>query len=731
MLIKRLAAAFSGLCLGLLTCSVQASTLLDKAIEAHEATPPKTVSVDIIANRTAGTPRSDYAVAIRLRHAPGWHTYWRYAGDTGYPISVQWTLPRNWQATSQGWPLPQRKTIGNLTNFTYTGEILLPFKLDIPWGTPYGTSGRIKAKVEWLACKDVCIPGEATVQYTVPVRVASEPSKQAAPFDKIRRSIPELVTTKNITATMEQDRLRVDFQPLAGRIEKNIAFIPDHEGIIDLKKIPQIETSEGTTKLYLTADQTLIKNGGRLDGIFVADGGPLETGWAIRTSLPIGSGPVSFPQPDTKLPPPDKLTTHQRTINDTTMVSLTGSMAILFAFLGGLILNLMPCVFPVLSLKILQLVDSSRRRGSLASHGLAFTAGIMLSMLILAGALISLRRLGVAVGWGFQLQTPWVVSVLGLLFFAISLNLLGLFEFTAASHLADSRAVRALPTTGPAGSFSTGVLAVVVASPCTAPFMGAALGYAVMQSSLEAILVFLALGLGMALPWLILTIVPFWTRWLPKPGRWMAIFKCLMAIPMIGATLWLFWVLSRQVNIYGLITEIFATGSTAAFLWAIGREQYGRGATKPVKWLCGAITLACVGLLMAGMFDAKSDDAKHITEHWQPWSEKAVTEAVEAGHPVIIDFTAAWCVTCQYNKAAALRTQAAQSELSRYGYRQFIADWTNRDAEISKTLNAYGRTGVPLYLLYDRNGNVTILPEILTESSFIEALRHNANNPSD
>ena len=299
------------------------------------------------------------------------------------------------------------------------------------------------------------------------------------------------------------------------------------------------------------------------------------------------------------------------------------------------------------------------------------------------------------------------------------------FEFTAATHLADSRAAKSLPTTGPAGSFWTGVLAVVVASPCTAPFMGAALGYAVTQDAWIAVPVFAALGLGMAFPWLLLTLVPVWTEWLPKPGMWMVRFKAVMAIPMLGAVLWLLWVLSRQVSVYGLLTVLLATGAFAAFLWSVGREQYGRGASAVLKWLAGGVALACVLLIGIGLFDEASQPAADNAD-WQPWSETAVSDAVNLGHPVVVDFTAAWCVTCQYNKATVLRTDASDETLKRLNYRRFVADWTSRDETITEALNKFGRTGVPLYLLYNQHGEVTVLPELLTLSDFTAAVEKNA-----
>lgn len=685
----------------------------------------KTVLVDIVANRTAGTPQADYKVAIRLQHAPGWHTYWRFPGDTGYATTVTWKMPNvHWKISPLGEPLPARDTKGSLTNFIHSGTTLLPFKLEIPWGTPYGTSGTISAHVEYLACKDICVPGEADVRFSVPIRVASTPSEHAAAFQNARLSIPEKIESKYIKAVVEDSRLRIDMEPLAGKIDRTVEFFPLDPGVIDFSAGIHQEVKNGVTSLYLTLPKKFMQTKhATLHGVVVADHGPARSGWAIETQIPITYGTVAG-GPATPKNSANRPLLQARVVQAQDTVSLTTLTALGFAILGGLILNLMPCVFPVLSLKILQLVDTQRRRGSLALHGLSFTLGTACSMLFLAGVLIALRQLGISVGWGFQLQSPAVVAVLALLFFAISLNLFGLFEFTAASHLADARAVKSLPTTGPAGSFWTGVLAVVVASPCTAPFMGAALGFAISQPVPQTILIFLGLGLGMALPWLILTLVPVWTRLLPKPGAWMLNFKRIMALPMVAAFCWLFWVLSRQVNVYGLITLIFACACATAFFWSVGREQYGRGKSTVLKLLTGMAALCAISLIAAGSFSRAQTPM--LSHNWEVWSENAVNQAITEGHPVMVDFTAAWCVTCQFNKATAIDTAGAHKIMDDLGYRRFVADWTNRDTAISKILNAFGRTGVPLYLLYDAKGSPTILPELLTESSFIEALQKNA-----
>lgn len=689
---------------------------------------PKTVSVEIVANRTAGTPRSEYVLGVVLHHEPGWHTYWQFAGDTGYAPEVEWHLPRNWSVQSLGWPLPEKHKTGKLTNFVYQGDVLLPFRLDIPWGTPAGSHGNILATVSWLACKDVCIPGQAEVSFQVPVEAASKPSAQAELFADTQKLIPEHVATEHITAVLDGSTLRVDFAPLAGKIEHNVDFFPISEGLIDFKELDRLDKNDQSTSLYLKAHPLYLEDNAKsgtiapIEGVFVADGGPLKGGWAIRTTFAVTPGEITLPWSEPAAAPKPKV--QVAVAAPSQIETLTQTTAVVFAFLGGLILNLMPCVFPVLSLKILQLVDGSRRKGSLASHGLAFSAGVLASMLALASALIALRSVGWAIGWGFQLQTPWVVAALAILFVVLALNLFGVFEFTAASHLADSRAVKQLPTTGPVGSFFTGVLAVVVASPCTAPFMGAALGYAVMQSNLESLLVFVSLGAGMAAPWLLLTLIPAWTRFLPKPGAWMVTFKRIMAVPMIGAALWLMWVLSRQVDLYGLLALLVVAGAVTAFLWAVGREQYGRGSARTLKSVSAVVAIAGLGLIAAGSFDRAQ--AVSAPGSWQAWSEQAVEDALQDGHPVMVDFTAAWCVTCQFNKATALRTQAAEAVMDELGYVRLVADWTNRDSRITQVLNGYGRTGVPLYLLYATDGSATVLPELLSEATFIEALKTNA-----
>jgi len=394
------------------------------------------------------------------------------------------------------------------------------------------------------------------------------------------------------------------------------------------------------------------------------------------------------------------------------------------------VLNLMPCVFPVLSLKLLGLVQHNKngQRGpSLPAHGAAFAAGAVVSFVALAALLIALQATGAELGWGFQLQTPVVVGALIALFFAIGLNLLGAYEVTLLTGVANSQAAQKIDTGhGLQGSFGTGVLAVVVASPCTAPFMGAALGFAVTQPWPIALSVFAMLGVGMATPYMLLTLFPPLLRRLPRPGVWMERFKQIMAFPMFATCVWLLWVLAQQVDANALAVFLFGLVALGMAAWALGLAQ--RGATR-YRWLAlGAVAGAAwtvAALAGAGRDEAPATataqpGAAHAT--WSAWSPAAVQSVLASGKPVFVDFTAAWCVTCQANKKLVLHREAIERAFSDRGVARMKADWTNRDAAITQELARYGRNGVPLYVLYDRSGKATVLPEILSKDDVLGAL---------
>ena len=392
------------------------------------------------------------------------------------------------------------------------------------------------------------------------------------------------------------------------------------------------------------------------------------------------------------------------------------------AFVGGLILNLMPCVFPVLSLKLIGLAQHRTHSGPMAAHGVAFAVGVVLSFVLLAGLLIALQQAGSALGWGFQLQTPWVVASLTVLFFAIGLNLLGVFEFTFGSGLGNTRAADALVGKSDwRGSFGTGVLAVIVASPCTAPFMSAALGYAITQPAAIALSVFGMLGVGMATPYLLLTLFPALLAKLPRPGRWMELFKQFMAFPMFATCVWLLWVLAQQVDAGGVALALGVLVAVSFALWSLGLAQ--RGAAR-FRWvaLVGAVMAALTFTPLATSEPGAANARTVAGVDWVEYSPQKLAELNANGKPVFVDFTAAWCVTCQVNKRVALNTDKVRARFANSGIVRMKADWTNRDEKITRALAQFGRNGVPLYVLYDRTGQPTVLPELLTENTVLAAL---------
>jgi thiol:disulfide interchange protein DsbD len=695
-------------------CAMAAPNVFDRASAQSGASAPKTVSADIVSSSLDVIPGTDFDIAVRLRHEFGWHTYWINPGTTGKPTTIKWATPQEWEIQSLGWPAPDMEQKGPIASFVYSGQILLPFKVKVPIGEKLNQSKKISAHVEWLACKDICIPGQADISFSVNIASQELPAPEASLIPQALAQIPgEVNTSGSIKAYYEADRLSFEVSSSMGSVENRLLVLPQERGLVDYDQGFVLQDAAKAKKLYLkTTEQFQKKPPESIKALIVADR-PRSTGWAVQTDIELAPGKVSrLPFLALDKPAPVQ-----------SQVSLSSLSAILFAFLGGLILNLMPCVFPVLSLKILQLVDTKRTKGPLWVHGVAFTAGILLTMTALSATLMLLRGTGSMIGWGFQLQSPWVVAILALLFFSIMLNLLGLFEFTAASHLSDARTIRKLPTHGPQGSFWTGVLAVVIASPCTAPFMGAALGYALTQDTWESAAIFLALGFGMALPWLVLTVIPVWTKLLPRPGAWMVSLRRIMALPMAVAVIWLFWVLSHQVSFYGLVALLIASCSLTVMLWEIGRSQYGRGSSAILKILTGLVAAACIALIASGAFTA----ARHVqNKGWERWSEQAVLDALEQKTPVIVDYTAAWCVTCQFNDKVVIRTNVSDRALAELGYRKFVADWTNRDEAITRSLASFGRNGVPLYVLYNgTSGRATILPELITQPQFVEALKRN------
>jgi thiol:disulfide interchange protein DsbD len=593
----------------------------------------------------------------------------------------------------------------------------------VPAKAAAGGSVLLKARADWLICKDVCIPGGADLQLILPVRDAAAPSRHAALFDATQARTPKPVSLDAASATIEDDRIRVTFRPQAA-VER-LEFFPLEESRVEPSAAQVLRSESGAAALYLARARTVAPEFPRLAGVLVANGGPDAAdrgGWAGVIDLPLVAGTVAQVAADVAASAGAAPVAIDA-------AAMTFGLALLGAFIGGLILNLMPCVFPVLSLKLLSLmqhqrVDEAARlpHASLRAHGGAFAAGVVLCFVLLAALLIGLRAVGEQLGWGFQLQTPWVVAALTLLFFVIGLNLLGVFELTFGGALASSGAARRLQGDRLSGSFATGVLAVIIAAPCTAPFMGAALGYAVTQPAPVALAVFAVLGVGMAFPYVALTWAPALLARLPRPGAWMLRFKQAMAFPMFATCVWLLWVLAQQVGIDAAAMVLGGLLLIAFAAWAFGLAQMGAGRWRWVALFAAPIGLYAVfGLVLTGPATPASA-AVRASDAWQAWSRAAQQDKLASGQALFVDFTAAWCVTCQANKRLVLGRDSVREAFAQRGVTLMRADWTNRDDEITRELARFNRNGVPLYVLYDGNGGAQVLPELLTEGVVLDAL---------
>ena len=669
------------------------------------------VHAELVAHAPQGVaPGQALWLGLLIEHAPHWHTYWKNPGDSGLATSLQWALPDGFKAGEVEWPTPKRLPIGPLVNHGYEGRLLLPVRVEIPVGFA-GDTLSAKLHAEWLVCKDVCIPQSGDFALDIPTRSAW--AAHGADFDAAFTAAPRVLAEAKAAATVSSDGLAVDVSGLpAAWAGKALAFFPELPGVLD-NALPRPAAWEGArwhVRVPLSDQRTDAPT--RMEAVLVPEGE--KTG--VRVGFDIAGAWPALPAPSTAAA---QITTAPPVVS---AASLGFGLALLLALAGGAILNLMPCVFPVLSLKVLGFARHADDRRAHAISGIAYTIGVVLSFVALAGVLLALRAGGEQLGWGFQLQSPAVIAGLAALFTLIGLNLAGVFEF--GSMLPSS--VATLQARHPVvDSLLTGVLAVAVASPCTAPFMGASLGFAVTLPAAQALAIFAALGLGMALPYLAASLWPGLARRLPRPGAWMARFRTLLAFPMFATVVWLVWVIGQQIGIDGAAALLATLLALAFIAWAIGTPGLGRIARSALGAL-GAIGLAVSLSWMLPSLQPTTTAALAPTVEgpsaWQPWSEQRVAELRAAGKPVFVDFTAAWCVTCQYNKRTVLARDEVMADFAARGVTLLRADWTRRDAAITAALAAFGRSGVPVYALYDREGRPQLLSEILSVNEVREAL---------
>ena len=588
-------------------------------------------------------------------------------------------------------------------NHGYEGEIVLPVEITVPKDWPAGQDARLAARADWLVCKDVCIPGGADLTLSLPVVAASaaQHPKWSALFDTAFAAMP-VAATNAVQASTRDSLITLRFAGARLTPGREAFVLPTIEGLVEHGAAQRLTQDGDAVVATLAVAQQLTVVEPRFAGVVV---GIAERALSFTAGMP-GKLVASAAAP------PGAATRPALAANGANPLSL--SLALVFALFGGMVLNLMPCVFPILSLKILGFAQGANRT-TMRLNGLAYAAGVIVSFLGLAALLLGLRAAGAAVGWGFQLQSPVVVTLLALLFFVLGLNLSGVFEFGqfVPSGVAGVSARRPL-----ADAFVSGVLAAVIASPCTAPFMGAALGYAVTQNAGIALAVFGTLGLGMAIPYVLLAWFPAWLKRLPKPGPWLVTFKQLLAFPMYATVVWLAWVLLLQIGADAIVW--FGAGLVVV---AFGAWLLGRSAGAAAR--AGALIAALAGIALAMPGDPPAGFAAPSTasQGWIAYSKSGIEERNAAGTPVFVDFTAAWCVTCQVNKKLVLESGSIRQAFAAKRVTLMRGDWTRRDAEISAALAEFGRNGVPVYALFAPGKPVVLLPEILMEQIVLDALK--------
>jgi thiol:disulfide interchange protein DsbD len=670
------------------------------------------VRAELMAHAPEGVaPGKSVWVGLQVAHQPEWHTYWKNSGDSGLPTQLQWTLPKGVSAGDIAWPVPKKIPIGNLANYGYEGTVLLPVPLTIsPDFKPsiLGSDIEVKLKASWLVCKQECIPEEGDFAIKLPAK--STTALNAAVFQAAFDTQPQALKGE-AKAVIDGNAIKLTVSGLPAALRgKTLEFFPETGEVIEtaarwtqdwqgddwtarVPLSPQRAHSPGVMPVVLALGSQGWRTEAKVQGEWPAVAAVTGMSPALEAALRANQGGVGSPSSTAPAP---------------TAATLTLAAALLGALLGGLVLNLMPCVFPILAIKVVGFTRHADDRRSHRIAGLAYSAGVIASFAALGALMLALRAAGEQLGWGFQLQSPVVVAVLAALFTLIGLNLAGLFQF--GSFLPSS--VAALEARHPvANAFLSGVLAVAVASPCTAPFMGASLGFAIGLPAAEALLVFAAIGVGMALPYFAASWVPAVARLLPRPGAWMETFRKLMAFPMFATVAWLVWVLGQQSGIDGAGALLVLLVAMSMVIWAL--TLHGRART-----VIATISIVSFGLLAwAGGASITKPQAQQQAVRgeggWQVWEPGRVDQLVASGQPVFVDFTAAWCVTCQYNKKTTLADSDVLADLSAKKVALLRADWTRRDPAITAALAQLGRNGVPVYVFYKQGRAPVVLSEIL------------------
>lgn len=700
--------ATSAVCMGA-SAQFQLKTSAAPAAASVVTTPH--VRAELVAQAPEGVaPGKPLTLGLLLRHEPEWHTYWLNPGDSGLPTQLQWTLPEGVDAGEIAWPVPRKIPIGTLANYGYEGEVLLPVPMTVSSlfaPAPGQTQASFELHASWLICRMECVPEEGTFSLQLPLEGTT--ALHAAAFTAAQEAHPRELPAASSSAHVEGEALALQVHGLPAEWQgKKLDVFPETpevvhtageptqgwEGAVWKASVPLSPERAASPELM----PVVLALAGRGERVRL----PVTGEWPPLQELPVL---FSTPQPAASAPPvaPAAPAALAAAPMGTWLLALGG------ALLGGLLLNLMPCVFPILAVKV---VGFARHGGHLRAQrigGLAYTVGVVLSFLALGSLMLALRSAGQAVGWGFQLQSPLVVALLTTLFTLIGLNLAGLFE---VGMLLPSRWLTAQARHPVTDAFLTGVLTVAVASPCTAPFMGASLGLTLTLPAWQALGIFAVLGLGLAAPYLLASTWPAVARLLPRPGAWMQTFQHLLAFPMFATVVWLVWVLGQQSGIDGAAALLALLVVLALAVWSLGLRGRTRWVLAPLSIAAGAWLVLALGPKVVEMHEPVIAQARQAGG-WQAWRPGLPEELLAKGQPVFVDYTAAWCVTCQYNKKATLSNAEVRQDFATRNVALLEADWTRQDPAITASIASFGRSGVPLYVLYAPGKTPVVFSEIL------------------
>jgi thiol:disulfide interchange protein DsbD len=668
--------------------------LAARAGESEAIRSPRATAT-LVAAAAAVAPGQPVELGLRLRLAPGWHTYWQNPGDAGAPPEVTILAPAAAEGSPIRWPAPARIPTGPLVSFGYEGEVLLPFRMAAPAGLAPGDRLTVEAEATWLVCAELCIPEEGRFRLDLPVAGTGRTDAGLAPLFTTAEAAAPRPSPWAARAALAGTRgsLVLEGEGLSAAAVRDAFFFPAEGGLLDNAAPQPLTLRDGRLTLALTRPEGAATPTTLSGVVALTDAAGVRSAYAV--AAPVGGVPESGAE------------------------ALPLWQALLSAFLGGLILNLMPCVFPILAMKAMALARlSGAARAEVRAHAGSYTLGVLATFLALAAVLVGLRAAGIAAGWGFQFTAPAFVAALAWLMFAVGLNLSGVYAIGGPAGAGGALAGRG----GHLGSFATGALAVLVATPCTAPFMAAAVGTALALPAPATLAVFAALGLGLAAPYALLGLFPGLARRLPRPGAWMEWLRQGFAFPMYAAAAWLAWVLAQQAGPDGLLLVLAGAVLLGFAGWALGLAQRSAGGGRLAgRGLAAAAAIAALALLPA--LAAAPPPAARTEAGVEPWSSARVAALQAEGRPVFVNLTAAWCITCKVNEQLVLKTAPVQAAFAGRNLAYLKGDWTNGDAAIGALLREHGREGVPLYLVYPAGGGApALLPQVLTEGIVLRAL---------